>query len=115
MEYESAVSWVVFGGGRLGLERRLSRFTAGPLLHHPALDVALRTGRYRQRSRRHVLADDRARTGVRAVADRHRRDEHVVGPGPDVRSNCGAVLGFSVVVDEHARRADVAVLADVDR
>ena len=92
---------------------RLRGRAAGSLALHPALDVALRTRRHRQRARRHVLADHGARAGVGAVADGDRCDEHGVGAGAHVRTDRGAPLGFSVVVDEHARRADVAVLADV--
>ena len=75
--------------------------------------IALRARRHRQRAGRHIFAHHGARAGVGAVADRHRRDEHRVGSGPDVGADRGPALVLSVVVDEHARRADVAVLADV--
>ena len=91
----------------------LSGRAARPLALHPVLDVALRTGGNRQRAGRDVLAQHGARAGVGAVADGHRRDEHGVRAGAHVRADGGALLGRAVVVDEHAGRADVAVLADV--
>src|ERR1700742_4750298 len=75
---------------------------AGPLALHPVLDVALRSGRDRQRSGRDIVAHHRAGAGVSAVADSHRRHEHGVRTGADVGADCGALLGRSVVVDEDA-------------
>src|ERR1700761_4380793 len=97
-------SWCLFGfcrggvrrgllGGLCGGFRCLRGRAAWAFSLHPAFDVALRTGGYRQRSRRDVVAQHCARAGVGAVADGHRRDEHGVGPGPHVRADRGAGLG----------------------
>src|SRR5262249_62324362 len=66
----------------------------------------------RGRPGREVAPDHRAGTGVRAVAAPTRGHEHVVRAGARVRADHRAVLGHPVVVDEHAGRADVGVLAD---
>ena len=79
---------------------------------HPACHVALPGAPHAQRTGRHVLDDHRTGRGVGAVADRDRRHEHVVGPGPGVVADHRAVLVHAVVVDEHGGRADVGVLAD---
>src|SRR6185312_9837377 len=100
-------------GGLLGGFGRLRGRTAGALALHPALDIALWTCGYRQRSRWDVVAHHRARAGIRAVAHRHRSHEHGVRPGADVGADRGAPFGFAVVIDEHAGGADVAVFADI--
>src|ERR1700731_4473121 len=91
----------------------LGRRAAWTLAPHPALDVALRSRRHRQRPRRDVVAHHRAGARVGPVADGHRGHEHGVRPGAHVRADGGAPLGFAVVVDENAGGADIAVLADV--
>src|SRR5207247_9825014 len=92
-------------GGRGGGRAR------SPALY-PAGDVALAAAGDAHGARRHVVGDDAARRGVGAVADRHRRDEHVAGPGAGVPADRAAVLGDPVVVDEHRGGADVRALAD---
>src|SRR6201996_762299 len=99
----------LFGGSFCCLSGRGAR----ALALHPAFDIALRTRRYRQRTRRDVVAHHRARARVGPVADGHRSHEHGVGPGAHVGADRGAGLGRSVVVDEHAGGADVALFADV--
>src|SRR5690242_3722248 len=105
--------WGALTGGFLGGLGCLRGRTARALAAHPPFDVALRTRGYGQRSGRDVVAHHRARPGVGAVADGHRRHEHGVRAGAHVRADGGPPLGFAVVVDKHAGRADVAVFADV--
>ena len=96
-------------------DRRTTAFGGrrpGPGARDPALDVALGAGAHAERARGHVATDDAAGAGVRAVADGHRGDEHVVGARAGVRADGRAVLVDAVVVDGHRRGADVRVLAD---
>src|SRR5512145_2765273 len=86
---------------------------AGTLAEHPLLDVTLRPGGHRERAWRHVTAHDRPATGHGAVADAHRRDERVVGPGPGMPPDRRTVLVHPVVVGEDRARADVRALADL--
>ena len=61
----------------------------------------------RELARRHVLGDDRAGAGPRAVAERDRRAEHRVDAEEDALADRRPVLGDAVVVGGDGARADV--------
>src|SRR3954463_6651496 len=86
---------------------RSSRFAAIRIVR----DVALTGAGDAERVRRNVLGDHATRSGVRAIADRDRRDERRVDTRPDVGADRRAVLVAAVVVGRDVARADVRVLA----
>src|SRR5690349_14333690 len=80
---------------------------------HPPLNVPLCTSADGQRPRWYVLADRRAGSRERSVANGDGRDERVVGAGLGVLADRGAVLVDAVVVGEDRAGADVGALADL--
>ena len=101
-------------GGFNGLSRSSSRVVgrgAGSALRYPACHVLLTGARDAERSRRHILVDNRPGRGVGTVAHADRRHEHVVRASADIAANRRVVFAHAVV-DEDGCRPDVGVLAD---
>ena len=78
----------------------------------PAFLDGLRRPLERQRIRRHVLGDDRARADIGAVADLDRRDQRRVRADERALADVGAVLGRAVVVAGDGAGADIGARAD---
>src|SRR5690606_9436457 len=90
----------------------LSRWGAGAALAHPAFNDLLRCRVTRHRPWRDAVTDDRASTGVGAVADDERRDEGVVRAHAHVVAHRRVALCHAVVIDKDRRGADVRLLTD---
>ena len=79
----------------------------------PVLFVCLACAGDRQRHRRNIVRDGRARGGVCAVAHGDRRDQIRVAADEGVVADGGAVLFCTVVVDRDRSAAEIDVLSDV--
>src|SRR5262245_42563408 len=69
-----------------------------------------------ERARRYILGDDRAGCNPCVVADRHRGDERIVDPGPDVAADRRPPFrpaGLVRVVDRDVPGGDVRVVPHV--
>src|SRR6266851_2852026 len=82
------------------------------LLFDPPVDVALLPRADRKRAAGDVLANRRPAADIRALADRHRRDQLRVAADERAVLNGRLVLVDAVVVARNRAGADVHLLAD---
>src|SRR5262245_17642465 len=78
----------------------------------PAFLDLLAAATDRERVRRHIAGDDRARAHIGALADLHRRDQRRVRADERVLADLGAVLADAVVVAGDGAGADIGAGAD---
>src|SRR6267142_81652 len=78
----------------------------------PALDRDLFAAGQRQLACGSILGDRRSGPRVRALFDRHRRNQHVAGSDMDIILDRSAMLVGAVVVHRDRARTDVDVTAN---
>src|SRR5262249_27802166 len=78
----------------------------------PTLLDRLTSAPERERIRRHIVSDDRARADIGAVPDLHRCDQRRIRADERILADLGAMLGHAVVLAGDAAGADIGARAD---